>query len=113
MVCYLPTADGAPHYTLGMMTPFNGQLSTSEYTASGSSTALTPSPRTTCTRFRDVTVKQLVAIGRSMEVDRLRHIDQPHVVVPPEHVVRREVRVHPTRIDNGAQTVEELCPRYG
>ncbi len=23
MVCYLPTSDGAPHYTLGMMTPFN------------------------------------------------------------------------------------------
>ena len=59
----------------------------------------------------DVTVEEVVAVRRTVELDGLRHVDQPHLVLPPQEVVGGEVSVHPPGFDDQRERGEELLPR--
>ena len=52
-----------------------------------------------------------VAVAARMQVDRLRHVDDPGPVGPPEHVVRGQVAVHEVAVEQELDVLEQALER--
>ena len=61
----------------------------------------------------DVAVEEVEALDVGGDVDRLREVDEPELIVPPEQVVGRQVAVGEPLAGQRRQPVDELVERGG